>query len=367
MKILVTGANGFIAKNLLVHLQENANYQILTFTRGEPQSALMNKVAQSDFIVHLAGINRPFNDIEFFEGNVDLTASLCDAVKLSGRKIPIIYSSSTQVETNNSYGKSKSQAEELLNNLALALQSPVYIYRLPNVFGKWCRPNYNSVVATFCHNIIHGIPVQINNADAVVTVAYVDDVMHDFLNVIDTQPPGGYRTLTTGYQIAVGELAQQLRLFRQSRESLQIAAVGTGLVRALYSTYISYLPPDKFAYNLVQHGDPRGTFVEVLKTQQSGQFSYFTAHPGVTRGGHYHHTKTEKFIVIQGEARFGFRHIATGEIAEICASAKNPQVVETIPGWAHDITNIGNDEMIVLLWANEIFDPEHPDTVRHQV
>jgi UDP-2-acetamido-2,6-beta-L-arabino-hexul-4-ose reductase len=362
MKILVTGAGGFIGKNLLVHLSENKDFQVTTFLRGESKTALAEKVAQTDFIVHLAGINRPKNESEFVEGNTDLTRNLCEAVKSSGRTIPIIYTSSTQAELNNAYGKSKRQAEEALANINL-----VYIYRLPNVFGKWCRPNYNSAVATFCYNIAHQIPLQINDPSAVIKLVYIDDVIADFLTVIKNQPTSGFRTLKTVYQITVGDLAEQLTAFKDCRTSLVIEPVGTGLVRALYSTYISYISPNDFAYPLKKFEDPRGAFVEVLKTKDFGQFSYFTAHPGVTRGGHYHHSKTEKFIVMKGEARFGFKHITTGEVAEIFTSGKEPQVVETIPGWSHDITNVGSDEMIVMLWANEIFDREHPDTITYQV
>ena len=367
MKILVTGAGGFIGKNFLAQVKERQNFQLLTLLNGESQSCLVAKVAQADCVVHLAGINRPQNETEFIVGNVDLTRALCDAIRSTGRHIPVIFSSSTQSELNNSYGTSKNQAEQLLNRLAEETGNPVTIYRLPNVFGKWCRPNYNSVVATFCHNIANDLAIQINDPDVKLNLVYVDDVVEDFLKVIQTTPASGYRTLETVYQVTVGELAGYLQLFKNSRTTLLTEPVGVGLLRALYATYISYLQPADFSYPLVKHEDPRGAFSEVLKTRDSGQFSFFTAHPGVTRGGHYHHTKSEKFIVVKGEARFGFRHIVTGEVAEIFAGGQNPVVVETIPGWSHDITNIGSEEMIVMLWANEIFNREHPDTFSHQV
>lgn len=367
MNVLVTGAGGFIGKNCLIHLNENRNYHVLTYLHGESKTALIEKVAQSDFIVHLAGVNRPQNTSEFTEGNIDLTSSLCEAVKLSGRLIPIIYTSSIQAELDNDYGRSKRGAEEALQQLADETKNPIYIYRLPNVFGKWCRPNYNSAVATFCYNITHHLPIQINDPGSIINLVYIDDVIADFLNVICQRPPSGVRSIETVYQITVGELAEQLHTFKQSRVSLLTEPVGTGLIRALYSTYISYLNPDDFAYPLTQYEDPRGVFVEVLKTKDSGQFSYFTAPAGVTRGGHYHHTKTEKFVVLKGEARFGFKHIETGEVATIFTSGKVPQVVETVPGWSHDITNVGSEEMMVMLWANEIFDREHPDTIYFSV
>jgi UDP-2-acetamido-2,6-beta-L-arabino-hexul-4-ose reductase len=368
MKVLVTGARGFIARNLMVHLRERADIEILTFVRGDPVSALAEKAAQADFVFHLAGVNRPDNEQEFEQGNADLTRALCDAVRASGRKIPIVFSSSNQVGRDNPYGRSKHQAEDALRELSAATGTPAYIYRLSHVFGKWCRPNYNSVIATFCHNIARDLPIRVDDPNAVIHPVYVDDVAKAFLDVMDGKSgPGGDCQVQPVYQITLGELEQQLRAFKASRESLVTERVGTGLTRALYSTYITYLEPQQFAYPLVKHGDQRGVFVEMLKTQDSGQFSYFTAHPGITRGGHYHHTKTEKFLVIKGKARFKFLNLDTGATHEYCTSAENPEVVETIPGWSHDITNIGEEEMIVMLWANEIFDRQKPDTISHKV
>lgn len=367
MKVLVTGANGFIGKNLVSHLRERVGMEGITFLKGESLQSLTEKVVEADFIFHLAGINRPQTEMEFTEGNANLTRDLCEAVKASGRPIPIVYTSSSQAERDNAYGISKRQAEDALRALTSATGAPTYIYRLPNVFGKWCQPNYNSVVATFCHNIANDLPIQINDPTALIPLVYVDDVVAAFLRVLDTRPDNGDQVVAPVYSISVGNLAQQLHAFKASRTSLVTEAVGAGLLRALYSTYITYLTPEKFAYPLVKHEDPRGVFVEMLKTKDSGQFSYFTAHPGVTRGGHYHHTKNEKFLVIKGEARFSFRHIDTAETYAVCTSGKAPQVVETIPGWSHDITNIGDEEMIVMLWANEIFDHEHPDTIAYKV
>jgi len=247
-------------------------------------------------------------------------------------------------------------------------QSPVYLYRLPNVFGKWCKPNYNSAVATFCNNIANDLPIQINDPAALIRLVYIDDVLDGFMRLLDERPAGVARCeVSPEYSISVGELAAQIGQFKAGRESMVIEAVGTGLTRALYATYLSYLRPETFSYTLPVHADLRGRFVEMLKTRDSGQFSFFTAHPGITRGGHYHHTKNEKFLVIQGRARFGFRHVITGETYEILTDGEMPQVVETVPGWSHDIENIGSNEMIVMLWANEIFDRNHPDTITHKV
>jgi UDP-2-acetamido-2,6-beta-L-arabino-hexul-4-ose reductase len=368
MKVLVTGANGFIGKNLVVHLRERSGMEVLGFVRGESVSDLAAKVAQVDFVFHLAGVNRPQNEAEFAQGNRDLTAALCDAIRASGRAIPVVYTSSTQVERENPYGTSKRGAEDALRELASGPGQSVWIYRLPNVFGKWCRPNYNSAVATFCHNIVNDLPITVNDPAAPLRLVYVDDVARAFLSHLGTQAQGlHFADVDPVYETTVGQLADQLTAFKRSRETLVTEAVGQGLVRALYSTYISYYPTEQFAYPLVKHEDPRGVFVEMLKTPDAGQFSYFTAHPGITRGGHYHHTKTEKFLVIKGSARFGFRHIDTGATYEYFTSGDHPEVVETIPGWSHDITNVGKDEMVVMLWANEVFDRQKPDTVTHKV
>lgn len=368
MKILVTGANGFIGKNLMVHLRERPAVEIMTFVKGESLEDLSTKVTQADFIFHLAGINRPKDDAEFVEGNADLSRALCNAVRQSGRRIPVVFTSSSQADRDNAYGNSKRAAEEALRELAAQPGQHVYIFRLPNVFGKWCRPNYNSAVATFCHNISQDLPIQINDPAAALRLVYVDDVVSAFLSKLDDQSSTElYQEVAPVYETTVGQVADQINEFKQSRLNMITPPVGVGLVRALYSTYISYFKPEQFSYPLVKHEDPRGMFVEMLKTRDAGQFSFFTAHPGITRGGHYHHTKTEKFLVIKGTARFGFRHIDTGVTYSCDTSAADPLVVETIPGWSHDITNIGDDEMIVMLWANEIFDRQKPDTVAYKV
>lgn len=363
MKVLITGANGFVGKNLAVHLRERADVDVLTFCRGDDLDVLSTRVSESDFVFHLAGVNRPQDPQEFQQGNSDLTQTLCDAIKASGRAIPVLYTSSSQATLDNAYGRSKLAAEQALQALAKELGSSVHLFRLPNVFGKWARPNYNSAVATFCHNIARDLPIQINSPDARISLVYIDDVVSTFLAVLDGRSCGSpFLDVAVQYSITVGELAAQLEAFRDSRANMISEAVGTGLTRALYSTYLSYLPPERFTYDIAQHGDARGVFVEMLKTRDSGQFSFFTAHPGITRGGHYHHTKTEKFLVIRGRACFRFRHIESGEFYELFTSGEKSVVVETVPGWTHDITNVGDDEMIVMLWANEIFDRAHPDT-----
>jgi len=363
MKVLITGANGFVGKNLIAHLSERKDVEIVSFTRDNNVAQLPSLVAEVDVVFHLAGVNRPQSPEEFKVGNTDLTVALCDAIKASGKPIPVLYTSSTQADRNNPYGVSKLAAERVLQDLEASHGSKVQVLRLPNVFGKWARPDYNSAVATFCHNITRGLPIQVNDRQAMVNLVYIDDVIDCFAQFLDAgSAADSVAQVHPQYSITVGELADQLHAFRDSRGTLISEAVGTGLVRALYSTYVSYLPVEQFTYEVPKYGDPRGSFVEMLKTKDSGQFSYFTAHPGVTRGGHYHHSKTEKFLVIKGSACFRFRHIVSGEFYELLTHGEQPQIVETVPGWTHDITNVGEEEMIVMLWANEVFDRARPDT-----
>lgn len=369
-KVLITGADGFIGRNLRLHLSERKDVEVVCFDKQHDIVQLPALLDGVEFVFHLAGVNRPQDPKEFTTGNRDLTQALCDAVcavaEATGRKVPILLTSSIQADRDNPYGQSKRGAEEAVFTAARRHGFAAHVLRLPNVFGKWCRPNYNSAVATFCHNIARDLPIQINDPSAPVTLVYVDDVVGRFIQLMDGANAAvdaeGFETVTPQYTATVGEIADLIRAFKESRNTLMSERVGTGFVRALYSTYVSYLSVEAFAYTVPQHGDPRGVFVEMLKTPDAGQFSYFTAHPGITRGGHYHHTKTEKFLVIKGQARFRFRHMHSGETHELVTSGDKAEIVETVPGWTHDITNIGDDEMIVMLWANEVFDRARPDT-----
>lgn len=371
INVLITGASGFIGKNLQLHLAERPNVQVICFTREHAVEQLPELLQGVDFVFHLAGINRPQDPQEFVLGNTNLTQALCDAVAnvavTTGKKIPVVCSSSIQANCDNPYGQSKRAAESALFALQRNHGVPVHVFRLPNVFGKWCKPNYNSAVATFCHNIARGLPIQISDPVAPVTLVYVDDVISHFSQLMDGADAAidaeGFASVTPQYTSTVGELARLIQSFKESRVTLMTERVGAGLVRALYATYVSYIPAESFAYTVPQHADQRGVFVEMLKTPDCGQFSYFTAHPGITRGGHYHHTKTEKFLVIKGEARFKFRHMQTGETHELVTRGDKAEIVETVPGWTHDITNVGDDELVVMLWANEVFDRDRPDTL----
>lgn len=370
MKVLITGAQGFVGKNLSLALSEREDVEVAAFTRDNRLEDLPGLLEGADFVFHLAGINRPQDPAEFTSGNVDLTRALCEALgrqaQTTGRTPGVAYTSSAQAANDNPYGQSKRAAEQLLFELQQRHGVPVHVFRLPNVFGKWCRPNYNSAVATFCHNTTRGLPIQVNDPAAPLTLVYVDDVVQRFVQLMDGAAAAfdaqGFATVTPLYPTTVGEVVRQIQAFQASRQNLVTERVGTGLTRALYATYVSYLPTEDFGYTVPRHADPRGVFVEMLKTPDCGQFSFFTAHPGVTRGGHYHHSKTEKFLVIQGQACFRFRHMDTGDIHELNTTAEQAMIVETVPGWTHDITNTGTQEMVVMLWANEIFDRERPDT-----
>lgn len=363
MRIVVTGADGFIGRNLCVRLLEARQTDVVAITRESSTTETQAALSGADFVFHLAGVNRPQDPADFNQGNAGVTAQLCHALKLAGRHAAVVLASSTQAALDNPYGRSKQAAETHVRAYGADTGAPVHVFRLTNVFGKWARPNYNSAVATFCHNRARGLPIQINDPAATLRLVYVDDVIDAFLRVLTT-PAATTEFAEAGpvYETTVGAVAGIIESFLESRHSLTTPRVGTGLVRALYSTYLSYLEPDAFEYRVPIHADPRGEFVEMLKTPDSGQFSYFTAHPGVTRGEHYHHTKTEKFLVIKGTAHFGFRHIVTGQMHELVTRGGEARIVETVPGWTHNITNIGDDELIVMLWANEVFDRERPDT-----
>jgi UDP-2-acetamido-2,6-beta-L-arabino-hexul-4-ose reductase len=366
--IVITGANGFIGKNAVVRLAELSGIEPRPVTRNSTAAEIEHALTDAAAVIHLAGVNRPQRPAEFTEGNHDTTKAIVAAVEKLGRRIPIVYASSVKAIQSDPYGESKKAAEDVLFAFAQKTANPVYIFRLPNVFGKWCRPNYNSAVATFCHNIARGLPITINDGGASLELVYVDDVIDSFVELLKNKPnASGFYEASPVYHTTVGDVAKLIQTFRSDRKENLIEAVGAGLKRALYATYVASLPIEDFAYPVVSHSDPRGVFSEVLKTRASGQFSYFTALPGVTRGGHYHHTKTEKFLIVHGEALFRFRHIVTGETHEIKTSSAKPTVVETVPGWAHDVTNVGADTLISLLWANEIFDRERPDTFATKV
>ena len=363
MKVLITGADGFIGKNLSFAF-EQVGVETFSFGRTDNISSLKLALSKADWVFHLAGVNRPKDKEEFQVSNVQLTEELCSILHSNNKKTPIVFTSSTQVALKNDYSLSKLKAEKALQDLSIRNGNRIFIYRLPNVFGKWARPNYNSVVATFCFNAVHGLPLKIDNKNTKITLAYIDDVVEDFISLLDGKgsPQYPFVELKQTYSSSLGDLAKLIFEFQNSRKLLHVERVGGGFKRALYSTYLSYLTPCDFKYGLANHSDSRGSFVEILKTKDLGQISFFTAGPGVTRGGHYHHTKSEKFLVVKGNAKFRFRSIDTDEYYEVFSSEDKPEIVEIIPGWVHDITNIGDTELICVLWASELFDPKKPDT-----
>jgi len=368
LKILVTGTRGFIGKNLFIRLRELGTHEVLEFVRGDALESLDSLVSEADAVVHLAGENRPHDAKDLTRVNVGLTRALCDAVKKTGKKIPFIFASSIHAEKETPYGISKREAETIVEQFAQETGCPALIYRFPGVFGKWCRPDYNSVASTFCHNVANDLPVHIHDPEAPLRLVYIDDVVSEIVLKLES----GFKGLCRGnvepeYETTIGALSQTIHAFRDCQKTLVAPSAGTGLVRALYATYISYLPKEQFLYDLKSFSDHRGSFAEIIKTENAGQFSYFTATVNTTRGEHYHHTKTEKFLVVRGKARFRHRHILTNEIVELHVSGEKPQIIETIPGWAHEITNTGDCELLVLLWANEVFDRNHPDTITCKV
>jgi len=371
-KILVTGAAGFIGKNLVLRLSEQSDFTVIKFLRGDNIEDLYNLVQQADAVVHLAGENRPDDESSFSEVNTGLTSVLCEAIQkritLTGNHLPLIFASSTQADLDNAYGHSKLAAESIIRELSDATDNPSVIFRLPGVFGKWCKPNYNSVVATFCYNVARGLPIEISDPERLLQLVYIDDVVNSMVKQLEASNPGcSSSSVEPEYTITLRELASEIENFYGYKTSLMCGRVGTGFLRALYATYVTHLPSGKFSYDLPQHSDTRGIFVEMIKTPDCGQVSYFTALPGVTRGGHYHHTKTEKFLVIKGQALFRFRHLISKELVELRTEGAQPQVVDTIPGWSHDITNVGKNEMVVMLWASENFDEDFPDTISYEV
>jgi UDP-2-acetamido-2,6-beta-L-arabino-hexul-4-ose reductase len=360
--VAVTGAAGFIGRNLVVRLQE-LGHDVRRITRATPRQEMRAALADAEVLFHLAGAIRPADPIEFLR-TVAFVNDVAAAISGGGRRPLVVYSSSRRATDDTGFGRSARACEEALLRLGERGEATVAVYRLPGTFGKWARPNYNSVVATFCHNLARGLPIRIDDPAAPLSLLYVDDLVAQWCALIDAEPEAsGYLEVDQVHETTVGELAATIQAFAEGRSCGRVENVGSGLQRGLYATFVAALPAEAFSYPLVAHTDPRGSFAEVLKTRDGGQVSVLTAEPGVTRGGHYHHSKVEKFLVVHGHARFRFRHILDGETFELMTSADRPVVVETIPGWTHDITNVGNGVMVSLLWANEIFDRARPDTV----
>jgi UDP-2-acetamido-2,6-beta-L-arabino-hexul-4-ose reductase len=363
MRVLITGANGFIGKNLCVTLQQQGKHELLKVTRQTSTEELYDYLKECDFIFHLAGINRPQDEREFFEGNAGFTTQLVQILKENNRKVPIVYSSSIQVDRDNPYGQSKKLGEQALLEYA-ETGAKVYIYRLSNIYGKWSKPNYNSVVATFCHNIARGLPIKIDNPDAKITLCYIDDVIEEFLRSLEDNPTvqGDHCIVPVSHPITVGVLADIIRSFIESRNDLSIVDMSNPLVKNLYSTYLSFLPEDVFSYPLKMNVDSRGSFTEIIRTPERGQVSVNISKPGITKGNHWHHSKNEKFLVVSGTGVIRFRKVGAGEVIEYHVSGDKLEVVDIPPGYTHNIENTGETDLVTIMWANECFNPERPDT-----
>ena len=363
MRVLITGADGFIGKNLSTRLQAMGGFEVSKFTRKNTISDFFGLLKTSDCVFHLAGANRPQSSDEFHSGNYELTGALVEALEASNRVIPIFFTSSIQVELDNHYGRSKLAAEKLLLDLNKRQGNGVFIYRLPNVFGKWSMPNYNSVVATFCFNVSRNLPVTVHEPSKLLNLLYIDDLIDNFIQQLqNSRNCCEYVSVDPTYNITVSDLLEVIYSFNESRSTLEVGQIGIGLERALYSTFLSYMETSSFGYKVPRFEDPRGVFVEVFKNLSVGQFSFY-CQSRCNKGGHYHNSKVEKFLVVKGNANFRFVNVISGEKYEKSVNDQVCEVIETSPGWAHDITNIGEGELICLLWANEVFDPNQPDTI----
>ena len=364
MKVLVTGAKGFIGRNLVTTLKQDTNLEVIEIDIEQSVEELKQATLESEFIFHLAGVNRPKNDQEFFEGNTGLTETIIETLKQHQKKTPILITSSIQAELENAYGQSKKAAEDALKNYSQETGANSYIYRLPNVFGKWCRPNYNSAVATFCHKIARDEEIWVNDRSISLNLVYIDDVVRCFIETMQSQPKtSDYLEVTPVHPVTLGEIVDLLVSFKESRETRTVAKMDDSLAKKLYSTYLSYLPENQFSYPLQMNVDHRGSFTEFIKTPDRGQVSVNISKPGITKGNHWHHTKNEKFLVVSGTGVIRFRKVDSDEIIEYFVSGEKLEVVDIPVGYTHNIENLGSNDMVTIMWCNECFDPQNPDTV----
>ncbi len=380
MNILVTGTQGFIGKNLIATLEAisdgkdkshglTQDLNILAYDLGTDPTLLDSYCRQADFVCHLAGVNRPKDAAEFMEGNFGFTSTLLETLKRYSNKAPVLITSSTQAMQNNPYGCSKKASEDLMFSYSAETGVPVYIYRLPNAFGKWSRPNYNSAIATFCHNIARGLPITITDRSINLNLVYIDDIITEIISAIkgEATRSDAFCEVRPVHQATLGEIADWLQSFSKSRSTLQVPQLDNPLVKKLYSTYLSFLPEDAFAYSLTTHADHRGSFTEVLRTPDRGQVSINISKPGITKGNHWHHTKNEKFLVVQGQGVIRFRKIGEEKVIEYLVNGDELKIVDIPTGYTHNIENLGTANMVTLMWANEPFDPQRPDTFFEEV
>jgi len=361
----VTGANGFVGKNLVAELTNQNYLDLLLYNRKNSLEELEEFTKQCDFVFHLAGVNRPENETEFMKGNYGLTSKLLGFLKKHDNKAPVLITSSIQAEKDNPYGNSKKAGEDLLFEYSKETGAEVFVYRLPNLFGKWSKPNYNTVVATYCYNVARNFDIQVNNPEAELNLSYIDDVLEEFINAFQGNPSilNNYCTVPVSHSIKLGELAERIMSFKESRNSLLVPDMEDPLTKKLYSTYLSFLPGDSFSYDLKMNVDNRGSFTEFLRTPDRGQVSVNISKPGITKGNHWHHTKNEKFLVVSGDGLIRFRNINSAEIIEYRVNGEKLQVVDIPVGYTHSIVNVGETDLVTIMWVNESFDPNKPDTI----
>lgn len=364
MKILVTGAKGFIGKNLIYELKNKGYTDIFEYDRDTDPKKLEDFSKNADFIFHLAGVNRPKDESEFMEGHFSFTSELLDLLKKYNNNCPILLSSSVQALQDNPYGKSKRAGEDLLFVYGQETGAKILIYRFPNVFGKWSTPNYNSAVVTFCYNIAHDLPIQLNDPSVIMNLVYIDDVVEELINALEGKENkrGLFCEVSIVHNITLGEIVDLIYSFKKSREDRFVPNMSDAFIKKLYSTYLSYIPEDKFSYDLKMNTDQRGSFTEFLKTKDRGQISINISKPGITKGNHWHHTKNEKFLVVSGKGVIRFRKVYSKEVLEYFVSGEKMEVVDIPTGYTHNIENLGETDMVTIMWANEPFNPNKPDT-----
>lgn len=364
MNILITGSKGFIGKNLITELKNNKYNSILEYDIDSSIEDLIRYTKEADFVFHLAGVNRPKEQKEFLEGNFGFTSQLLNFLKNHQNHCPIMISSSIQAELNNPYGESKKAGEDLMFKYSAETGAKVMVYRFPNVFGKWCRPNYNSAIATFSHNIANNLPITVNDPNVRLKLIYIDDLINELIQALNQQEnrKGDFCYVEPVYEVRLGDVVDLLHSFRDSRDSRSIPNTQDEFTKKLYANYLSYLPLDNFSYDLKMNIDHRGSFTEFLKTPDRGQVSINISKPGITKGNHWHHTKNEKFLVVYGYGVIRFRKVDSTEVKEYYVSGEKLQVVDIPPGYTHNIENLGNTDMVTIMWANEMFDPSKPDT-----
>lgn len=363
MKVLVTGAKGFVGRNLVAELH-NQEIEVFSFDIDTSDTLLDQYTKECDFVFHLAGVNRPEKEEEFMEGNADFTSQLLGKLREHKNFCPVLITSSIQAALDNPYGRSKKRGEEYMWSYSKESGATVYVYRLPNLFGKWSKPNYNTVVATFCHNIAHGKDIIINNPNHELTLAYIDDVVGAFIGALSDKvtKQDDFCVVPVTHKITLGALAEKIRSFKESRKDLSVPDMNDLLTKKLYSTYLSFLPEDEFSYPLTMHSDHRGSFTEFIRTNGQGQVSVNISKPGITKGNHWHHTKNEKFLVVRGEGLIRFRKIGEEDIIEYHVSGEKLEVVDIPTGYTHSIVNNGAEDMVTIMWANECFNIDVPDT-----